>query len=501
MSSPQSLSLDPNASTAIARRWWILATVALGQLMVILDATVVAIALPSAQKDIGFSNDDRQWIITAYSLAFGSLLLFGGKLSDLIGRKQAFIIGLVGFATASAFGGAATSFGELAAARAIQGGFGALLAPTALAILSTTFTIPAERRRAFGIWGGIAGAGGALGLLLSGVLTQDLTWRWTFYVNIVFAVLAFIGALAFIRRGRRNEPRPRIDILGTALISAGLFGIVFGFSHANTDGWSSVSTWAYLAAGGVLILLFVLWQARSSNPLMPLTILKDRNRGAAFIVLLVAGAGILGFSFFLSYYLQLTLKLSPIETGLSFLPMILWLVISAAVGTTRIVPRFGQKIVTPIAMLIVAGGSIYLTQLSSASSYASGVLPALIAVGLGMGALVAPSLQAATFGVAPEDAGVASALVNTSQQVGGAIGTALLNTLAATAATSYLAAHQPPSPRIVEQAAFASYATVFWWVALFFIGGAVIEAFLIRRNPAVEGHPRSRAVGTIGQSA
>src|SRR4051812_37559160 len=210
------------------RRWITLVVVGLAQLMVVLDATVVNIALPSAQADLGFSDGDRQWIVTAYSLAFGSLLLLGGRLSDLIGRKRAFIIGLIGFAAASALGGAADSFGTLVAARALQGAFGALLAPTALAVLTTTFTIPKERARAFGVFGAIAGAGGAIGLLLGGVLTQKLDWRWSLYINVVIAVVAVIGALVFVPAFQRAGARPKLDVPGTVLVSGALFGIVYG---------------------------------------------------------------------------------------------------------------------------------------------------------------------------------------------------------------------------------------------------------------------------------
>jgi EmrB/QacA subfamily drug resistance transporter len=464
------------------RRWWVLTTVAFAQLMVVLDATIVSIALPSAQKALGFTIDDRQWIVTAYALAFGSLLLFGGRLSDLVGRKRALIIGLVGFAGASAFGGFAGNFAELATARAIQGAFGALLAPTALAILTTTFTVPAERRKAFGIWGAIAGAGGGIGVLLGGVLTQDLSWRWTLLINIGFAILATIGALIFVPRTLRDGPRPRLDVLGTVLISAGLFGLVYGFSNASTDGWSAFDTWGYLGIGGLILIGFVALQARVTNPMLPLSILKDRNRAASFGVLLVVGAGILGLFFFLSYYLQSALHLSPIQTGLAFLPMIFALILSAAVSSTRIVPRFGQKLVTPIGMLLVGGSLIYLAQLNSASTYASTVLPTLILVGLGLGAIVPSSLEAATLGVAPEHAGVASALVNTVQQVGGSIGTAVFNTVAATAATGYLVAHAAFGARAIGAAQLESYSTAFWWIALLFIGAAVIEAIVIRRK-------------------
>ncbi|MDJ0314235.1 MFS transporter [Arthrobacter sp. H35-D1] len=237
------------ASAVSARRWWTLGTVALAQLMVVLDTTVVNIALPSAQHDLGFSNGERQWVITAYSLAFGSLLLLGGRLSDMVGRKRMFIIGLVGFASASALGGAATSFGMLIFARALQGSLGAMLAPTALTVLTTTFTIPKERSRAFGIFGAIAGAGGAVGLLLGGFLTEDLNWRWNLYINVFIAIFAVILASIFVDKSRGGRPRPKLDLPGTILVSAGLFFIVYGFSNAETDGWGSPLTGGMLVGG------------------------------------------------------------------------------------------------------------------------------------------------------------------------------------------------------------------------------------------------------------
>jgi MFS family permease len=233
-----------------SRRWITLVVVGLAQLMVVLDATVVNIALPSAQADLGFSDGSRQWVITAYSLAFASLLLLGGRLSDLIGRKRTFVIGLIGFAIASALGGAAGSFELLVAARALQGVFGALLAPTALAVLTTTFTVPKERARAFGVFGAIAGAGGAVGLLLGGVLTESLDWRWNLYINVPIAAVALVGAFLYVPRINRTGPRPRLDVPGTVLVSGALFGLVYGFSNAETGGWDAPLTWGMLAGAG-----------------------------------------------------------------------------------------------------------------------------------------------------------------------------------------------------------------------------------------------------------
>ena len=495
-----SVSADPTtqavAPAAPSRRWWTLATVALAQLMVVLDATVVNIALPAAQADLGFSDGQRQWIITAYSLAFGSLLLLGGRLSDLWGRKRTFILGLIGFAIASAIGGAAPTFEVLVGARALQGAFGALLAPTALAVLTTTFTIPKERARAFGVFGAIAGAGGAIGLLLGGLLTEKLDWRWNLYINVAIAAVAVVGAILFVRHVARTGPRPKLDIPGTALVSGALFLLVYGFSNAETEGWDSPYTWGMLVASGVLLVLFVVWQRVAAHPLLPLSIVLDRNRGAAYLSVLIAGAGMFGIFLFVTYYLQTSLGYSPIQTGLAFLPMIAMLVLAAQLSTNLFVPRFGPKVMVPIGMVLAASGMALLTLLDADSSYAANILPPLMIIGFGMGSIMPASMQTATLGVDRSFAGVASATVNTSQQVGGSIGTALLNTLAATAATDYVASHTPPTEQVLADAAIHSYAVAYMWGAAFFAAGAVIAALLFRRKGdglSVATHGRASA--------
>jgi EmrB/QacA subfamily drug resistance transporter len=470
--------------TPSSRRWLALATVGLAQLMIVLDISVVNIALPAAQADLGFSTGDRQWVITAYSLAFGSLLLLGGRLSDLIGRRRTFVIGLVGFAAASALGGAAGSFGLLVTARALQGVFGALLAPTALALLTTTFTVPRERARAFGVFGAIAGAGGAIGLLLGGVLTEAIDWRWSLYINVVIAALAIVGTVLFLGDAARTGARPRLDVLSTLLGSAAVFGLVYGSSNVESEGWGSPLSWGVLAGAVLVLAAFVLRQVRAEQPLLPLGILLDRNRGAAYSAILIAGSGMFGIFLFVTFYLQATLGFTPIQTGVSFLPMVAMLVLAAQVGTNLLLPRFGPKVLVPIGMTLAAAGLLYLTRVGVDSSYAADVLPGLMAIGLGMGTLMPASIQTATLGVQPAFAGVASALVNTSQQVGGSIGTAVLNTLAASVATGYLAANQPATDATLGQAAVQSYVTAFGWAAGFFAVGAVLTALLFRRRVA-----------------
>ncbi|MCX4767058.1 MFS transporter [Streptomyces sp. NBC_01275] len=469
------------ASAASAKKWWILAVVALAQLMVVLDATIVNIALPSAQADLGFSDGNRQWIVTAYALAFASLLLLGGRIADLFGRKPAFLVGVVGFAAVSALGGAAANFEMLVTARALQGAFGALLAPAALSLLNTTFTDARERAKAFSVYGAIAGAGGAVGLLLGGILTDALDWRWTLYVNVAIAVLAFAGGWILLSN-HRDAAGSKLDVPGTVLVAAGLFSLVYGFSNAETHDWGSPQTWGFLIAGGLLLAAFTWWQTRSSHPLLPLRILLDRNRAASYLAVLISGAGMFGVFLFLTYYLQLNLGFSPTKTGVAFLPMVAALMVTAQLGTTVLVPRIGPKAVIPLGFAIAGIGMAWLTGIGVGSDYVSAVLPQLVITGVGLGLVMPPAMQLATGGVAAEDAGVASAAVNAMQQVGGSIGTALLNTLAASAATDYLAGRDATSKLVQAQATIESYTTAFWWSAGFFAAGAAIAALLFRRG-------------------
>jgi EmrB/QacA subfamily drug resistance transporter len=449
MSADESAASRERQPAPVDRRWLILVIVAIAQLMVVLDATIVNIALPSAQRALGFPNSDRQWIVTAYALAFGSLLLVGGRLGDMFSRKRVFITGLIGFAVASAIGGAAGSFVVLVAARALQGAFGAILAPSALGTLVSTFRDPRERGKAFGIFGSVAAGGGAVGLILGGLLTQYLSWRWCLYVNLVFAVIAVTGAVLYIRTTRPSH-RPRMDWPGTALACVGLFLIVFGFSHAETTSWTSPLTIGALVLGPVLLAGFVAVEQRSPHPLLPLRVIVDRTRGGSYAAVCISGVAIFGTFLFLTYYLQQVRGYSPLTTGLLFLPMIAGILLTSNLASIVGLPRVGPRDLIAAGMLFGTAGMSYLTQVTATSSYASSVLPALIILGLGFGMIFAPAINTATFGVAREDSGVAAALVNTMQQVGGSIGTSALSTVALSAAASYLAAHHtsPLAPAI-----------------------------------------------------
>lgn len=472
-----------------ALRWWVLAVLGVAQLMVVLDATVVNIALPAAQQDLGFSDADRSWVVTGYALAFGSLLLLGGRLSDLFGRRNTFIIGLVGFAVASAIGGAATSFEMLVAARVGQGVFGALLAPAALSLLTVTFTEPSERAKAFGIFGAVAGTGGAIGLLLGGALTEWASWRWVMFVNLAFAAVALVGAVLLLAKHASTE-RPKLDIPGTVVVTAGLFGIVYGFSHAESDGWTNGATLAFLLGGAALIAVFAWLETRVAHPLLPVRIVLDRMRGTSYLTVFVMGIGMFAIFLFLTYYMQLTLGYSPIMTGVAFLPMVAAMVASSTTAPSLLLPKLGPKIVVSGGFLIAAAGMAWLTRIGLDTGYATHILPALILLGLGLGGSMSTAFQGATSGVQHEDAGVASAMINTSQQVGGSIGTALLSTIAASAATDYLST-RTPDPLTVAQAAIESYTTSFWWATAIFVAGGILTAVLMPSTaPApAEGEP------------
>jgi EmrB/QacA subfamily drug resistance transporter len=474
-------------SGAPGRRWLVLGVIGLAQLMVVLDATIMNIALPSAQRALHFGTADRQWVVTAYTLAFGSLLLLGGRLADLLGRKVTFMVGLLGFAGVSAVGGASVNFAMLVTARACQGVFAALLVPSALSLLTTTFTEPKDRGKAFGVYGAIAAAGGAVGLLLGGALTEYLSWRWTLYVNLFFAGVAFIGAAVLLER-RPSPVKPKLDIPGVVLVSGAVFCLVYGFSNAATHNWHTPSTWGFLIAGVALLAAFAYWMSRSSHPLLPPRVVLDRNRGGAYASFLIASAGMFATFLFLTYYLQQTLGYSPVVTGFAFLPIAGGIAVAANLSTIVLMPRVGPRPLVPAGMLIGAGAMVWFAQLGPHTGYAAGVLGPIIMTGVGLGMVIAPSINTGTFGVAPQDAGVASATVTVGQQLGASIGTSLLNTIFAGAVTSYVAANLASARQIGLQAltglALAhGYDTAFWWTAGILAAGSVVALVLFRSGP------------------
>jgi predicted MFS family arabinose efflux permease len=369
-----------------------------------------------------------------------------------------------------------------------------------LSLLTTTFTHPAERGKAFGIYGGIAGAGASLGLLLGGVLTQSLNWRFTMYVNVGFAIVAAVGGLALLA-AHSAEVKQRIDKSGTVLAVASMFAIVYGFAHAATKsgsaGWTDPQTIGFLIAGIALLIAFVVVERRTAHPLLPLRVVLDRNRGAAYTAMFLASVGMFGVFLFLTYYLENTLGYSPIKTGLAFLPLTGAVMVTAALASTVLITRVGPRLLLPVGLLIGAAGMALLTRIGVHSSYVSTVLPSLLLVAVGLGLVFAPSFSLGTFGVSGADAGVASATVNVAQQIGGSIGTALLNTIATSAAASFIATHatRGPSALLSAQAAVHSYTVAFWVGAAIFVVAAMIVGPLLR--PGIPDLATSESVDAV----
>lgn len=459
------------------RRWFGLVVIALAQLMVALDATIVSIALPSTQSALHVTDADRQWVITAYTLAFGGLLLLGGRVADYVGRKRTFLAGLAGFAAASALGGSASSFTILVAARALQGAFAAVLAPTALSLLAVTFIEPRERAKAFAVYGAVAGSGAALGLLLGGVLTEYLSWRWCLYVNVPIAVLAAVGGWRVLA-GSGSGRKQSFDLPGSVLATGGLASLVYACTRAVADGWASSSVISLLAASALMLALFILRETRAAAPLLPLSILLDRNRAGAYISVMLAIAGMFGAFLFLTYYLQVVLRYSPLEAGLAFLPMTVASQFGSWAIASRLMPHVPPRALMVPGALVAAAGMMVLTQLPISGGYVTHVLPAEVLLGIGIACVMVPAFSTGTLGVDQRQAGAAAATVNTAQQVGGSLGTALLNTIATSATAAYVASHERSALSLVP-ALVHGYATATAWASAILVLGAVVALVLI----------------------
>ncbi len=490
MSSPSTnLQKSGPATDLDPKRWLALAVIAVAQLMVILDATIVNIALPRAAAALAISDANRQWMVTAYALPFGALLLLGGRIADYLGRKRILMVSLVGFAAASALGGAAQAGWMLFAARALQGVFAAMLAPAALSLLTVTFRDAKERAKAFAVFGAISGGGAAIGLLLGGVLTEYATWRWCLLVNIPVAVVAIVGSVAVLKESKHEEPGTHYDIPGAILATLGLGLLVWGFTRAANPalGWSSWQTLSSLAIAVLLLVGFAVWEGRSPAPLLPLRIVKDRNRAGAYVVGLLVGAGLFAVFLFLTYFLQLIQHYTPIKAGLAFLPFSAGIIIGAGVGS-QLVLRIGPKWVVPIGLAMGTIGLLWLSRLTLNSTYLGTVLPAQLVIAIGMGFIFMSTTNVALVGISKDDSGVASAMVNTTQQVGGSLGTALLSTFALTATTNYLTSHAGELASAPNKAAAGlvqaagsvhGYAVAFVWSAGLFAAAAVASLLLI----------------------
>jgi EmrB/QacA subfamily drug resistance transporter len=498
-------SVDTTASGPDPRRWLALGVLAVAQLMIVLDASIVNIALPSAQDDLGITNANRQWVVTAYTLAFGGLLLLGGRIADYTGRKRTFIIGLLGFAGASAIGGFAPNQELLFAARALQGGFAALMAPAALSLVTVTFTEPRERAKAFGVFGALAGGGAAIGLIVGGVLTEYASWRWCLGVNVPVALLTAAAAIPLVHESKAPGDT-RYDIPGVLMATLGLVSLVYGFTEAAkaknpgnpndtaVQGWTAGSTIFFLVAAVVLLVAFVAWERRAKNPLLPLRIALDRNRGGSYLTFLLVGAGLFAMFLFLTYYFQINLGYSPLKSGFAFLPFSAGIIVTAGV-VAQLLPRVGPRPLMLIGLVMAVVGMLMLTQITQDTAYVTHVLPAELLMSVGLAGVFIPASSTALVGVGHHDAGVASALLNTSQQIGGSLGTALLNTLFAGAVTSYFTEHltnPADQERLTPLALIHGYHVAFFWGAVLLAAALVTSFFFI--NAKKDDIPHEAAV-------
>jgi EmrB/QacA subfamily drug resistance transporter len=445
--------------------------------MLVLDGSIMNIAIPSAKIDLGITDANQQWIITAYTLAFGSLLLLGGRIGDFMGRKRIFIIGLLGFAGASALGGIATSQELLFAARALQGVFGALLAPAALAIISVTFTVPSERAKAFGVFGAISGGGAAIGLIVGGVLTEYFSWRWCLGVNTPIAILAALLAAKYVHESKA-EGDHTYDIPGVVTATAGLFALTYGFNEAARAGWTNSITLTFFATAAVLLIAFVVIESKVANPLMPLRVITERNRGGSYLGSLIVGAGLFSMFLFLGLYLQVILGYTPLRSGFAFIPFSIGIIIFAGVAS-QLLPKIGPKPLMVPGLVFAGIGLLMLTRITPETSYATHVLPSLLIMSSGIALVFIPLTSTSLHGVSGRDTGVASAMVNTSQQIGGSLGVALLNTIAATAATSYAATHTELGKMVQPFAVTHGFTVAFKVSAALLFAGAVVLFFFI----------------------
>jgi EmrB/QacA subfamily drug resistance transporter len=459
-------------------RWRALFVIAIAQLMVILDASIVNIAIPSAKIDLHISNANQQWIITAYTLAFGSLLLLGGRIADYVGRKKIFIIGLLGFAGASALGGIAANQGLLFAARGLQGAFGAMLAPAALSLINVTFTVPKERAKAFGVYGAISGGGAAIGLILGGTLTEYATWRWCLGVNVPIAIVAALLAIPYVHESKAEGDRT-YDIPGVVTATLGLFSLVYAFTLAAKDGWTDGHTILFFIFAAIFLSAFLVIENRVKNPLLPMRIIAERNRGGSYLSGLLVGAGLFSMFLFLGLYLQVVLGYSPLRAGFAFLPFSMGIILFAGVSA-KLLPMTGPRPLMLWGLIQATFGLLLLSRITPATSYTTHVLPSLIIMSTGMALVFIPIASTSLHAISHHDSGVASAMLNTSQQIGGSLGTALLNTIAATATAAYITAHGGHG-KVAQYAALThGYTETFKVGGGFLILGVIVIAFTIK---------------------
>jgi EmrB/QacA subfamily drug resistance transporter len=461
-------------STTDSNKWIVLVLVCLAQFMVILDATIVNVALPSIQTDLKLSEANLQWIVNAYTLVFGGFLLLGGRAGDLIGRKRLFLAGLVVFTVASLLNGLAVNEGMLIATRALQGLGAAFVSPAALSIISTTFSEGKDRARALGVWAAIAIGGAAVGLILGGLLTQLLSWPWIFFVNVPVGIVTFVLSLRLIPESRDEHAERAFDVAGAVTVTGGLMSLVYAIVKSETAGWSSATTIGFFVLSAVLLASFVLIELRSKAPLVRLSIFRVRSLLTANVVMLLVACGMFAMFFFNTLYIQRVLGYGPLEAGLAFLPFTAGVMVSAGLAA-QFAPRVGVRPVAGLGMIVTALGMLLLVRLPVDGAYLSDVLPALVVTALGMGAVFMPLTLIATTGLKDEDQGLASGLFNTSQQIGGALGLAILSTIAASKTTAAGGATDP-------QALVTGFHWAFAGATLFVLAGLVTMVVLLRQH-------------------
>ncbi|MEJ0014478.1 MAG: MFS transporter [Actinomycetota bacterium] len=467
---PGDEGLDPN-------RWRALLVITIASLMIILDASIINLALPSAQKALHISNANRQWVVTAYSLAFGSLLLLGGRIADFVGRKRIFIIGLLGFALASAIGGFSTDQGMLFAMRGLQGAFGALLAPASLSLINVTFTVPKERARAFGVYGAVSGGGAAIGLIMGGLLTEYANWRWCLFVNTPIALLAVALAFPYLHESKAKGNN-KYDIPGAVTVTLGLVSLVYGFSQAANNGWANIHTYPYFIIAAFFIAAFFVIEVQVKNPLLPMRVLAERNRGGSYIGSLLVGVGIFAMFLFLSIYMQSFLHYSPVKAGCAFLPFTVGIIIGAGVAA-QLLPKIGPRPLMVFGMILGTIGILLFTRITPTSGYTTHLLIPMLITSFGMALYFIPNASTGLHDAGEHDAGVASAMINTSQQIGGSLGAALLNTIAISSAAAYVKGHSSLGDKAVIYGQVHGFTTTFKWGAAFLFVCAIVSALMI----------------------
>ena len=465
--------------------WVVLVLICFAQFMVVLDATVVNVALPSIQKDLGMTEANLQWVVNAYTLVFGGFLLLGGRAGDLLGRKRLFLGGVIVFTLASLLDGLSTSSGMLIGARALQGLGAAFISPAALAIISTTFKEGSDRAKALGVWAAIAIGGSAVGLVLGGALTQAFSWPWIFFINVPVGVAVFFFSLRIVPESRDEAAHRSFDVPGAITVTGGLMALVYAIVQTEQKGWGSVQTIVTFLIAVALLVGFVLIELRAKAPLVRLSIFRVRSLSAANVTMFLVGSGLFAMFFFNSLYIQRVLGYGPLKAGLAFLPFTAGIMVSAGIASAY-GPKIGIRLVAAVGMVIAAAGLLLMTRIPVDGTYLTSVLPSLLLVSLGTGAVFVPLTLVATTGLQDEDQGLASGLFNTSQQIGGALGLAILSTIAAS--------HTNDSSK-------AQLVHGFHWAfagsSVFVLGGLVALVTMLRQRDVARIEQMSEDVVTV----